>query len=297
MEHVSSPGPTRPVPDHAHRVGVVGLGLIGGSFVKAYHREGWPVYAWNRTPRTLEKALGETVDGVLDNDTIPACDLIVLTTYPEHCVQWLRDQAGSIDPRTVVIDTAGTKRSVCDACWAIARDHGFSFVGAHPMAGTQYSGYDHAQATLFTGAPMVLCADPTLSETEAAELLERTEALLAPCRFGSFTLTDPVHHDQVIAYTSQLAHVVSNAYAKSPRALSQKGFSAGSWRDLTRVAELNPTMWTELFLDDRDFLADEVDLMIENLTAIRDALRADDGEKLNRLLSEGVAMKKEADGR
>ena len=278
------------------RLGVVGLGLIGGSFAKALHAGGCEVFAWNRTRSTLELAMIETVDGELDDATIPTCELIILAGYPASSIKWLEDKADLVSPGAIVIDAVGVKRTVCERCFAIAEGHGWTFVGCHPMAGTQFSGFAHARANLFKGAPLVV-VPPQMDDFERVEVLERLKRLLEPCGFGSFTLSTAEHHDAVIAFTSQLAHVVSNAYVKSPSALTHKGFSAGSYKDLTRVARLNATMWTELFLDDADNLSAEIGILIDNLQQYKDAIDARDAERLEQLLAEGDRLKREAEGR
>ena len=164
------------------------------------------------------------------------------------------------------------------------------------MAGTQFSGFAHARATMFKGAPMVV-VPPEMDEFQRASVLERLKELLAPCGFGSFTLATAAEHDRNIAFTSQLAHVVSNAYVKSPTARDHKGFSAGSYRDLTRVARLNAPMWTELFLDNADYLSDELGCVIKNLQSYKDAIDARDAGRLEGLLSEGDRIKREIEGR
>lgn len=277
------------------RIGVVGLGLIGGSFVRAWHEAGFEAFAWNRSRDILDLARIDTIDGELTEEVLPTCELVVLTTYPEHSVQWLRERADLISPDALVIDACGVKRTVCGQCWEIAEGRPWTFVGAHPMAGTQFSGYAHSRADMFQGAPMVLCPSPELRDLDRLELLSRLVGLLRPVGFGRFSVTTPEEHDRLIAHTSQLAHVVSNAYVKSPQAQEQAGYSAGSWRDLTRVADLNAPMWTELFLDNRDNLTAELDLIIENLGAYRDALEAGDAVELERLLQEGADLKRAAD--
>ena len=254
IEHPSIPAGATFVPN---RIGVFGLGLMGGSFVKALHEGGAEVYAWNRTRSTLELAMIDTVDGELDDDIVPTCELIILAGYPDASVTWLSERAQLISPGAIVIDVVGVKRAVCDTCFAIAEQHDWTFVGCHPMAGTQFSGYAHARANMFHNAPMVV-VPPSIDDFERLDVLERLKNLLKPCSFGFFTLATAKEHDELIAYTSQLAHVVSNAYVKSPAAQKHKGFSAGSYKDLTRVARLNPTMWTELFLDNADFLSEEI---------------------------------------
>lgn len=277
------------------RVGILGLGLMGGSFAKALHEGGKEVYAWNRTHSTLELAMIECVDAELTDEAVPTCELIVLAGYPQVSVEWLERMAPSISPGAIVIDVIGVKRNVCEQCFAIAEQYEWHFVGGHPMAGTQYSGFAHTRADMFEGAPMVVVPNPQMDDFERLDVLERLKNLLAPCGFGMFTLATPEHHDEVIAFTSQLAHVVSNAYVKSPSAQVHKGFSAGSYKDLTRVARLNARMWTELFLENGDYLSDEIGILIHNLQQYKDAIDAGDAERLEALLAEGDRRKKEVE--
>lgn len=277
------------------RVGIVGLGLMGGSFAKALHAGGREVYACNRTRATLELAMIDTVDGELDESTIPSCELIILAGYPNASIEWLRDAAPLISPGAIVIDIVGVKRVVCESCFELAAQHDWTFVGCHPMAGTQFSGYAHARADMFVGAPMVV-VPPAIDDFARLDVLERLKGLLEPCGFGFYTLATADEHDELIAYTSQLAHVVSNAYVKSPSAQRHTGFSAGSYKDLTRVAQLNATMWTELFLDNAKCLSAEIGTLIANLQEYKDAIDQGDAERLYELLAEGDRLKKEADG-
>ncbi len=278
------------------RIGIVGLGLMGGSFAKAFAAAGVETYAWNRTRSTLELALIETLTGELTDDVIPTCELIILAGYPASAVSWLEGKAELVSEGAIVIDTVGVKRVICERCGEIAEGRPFTFVGCHPMAGTQFSGFARARATMFRGAPMVV-VPPAMDDLARADVLERLKGLLEPCGFGSFTLATAEEHDRIIAFTSQLAHVVSNAYVKSPTAREHKGFSAGSYKDLTRVARLNAPMWTELFLDNADFLSEEIGTIIESLQAYKDALDAHDAERLEALLAEGDRIKREVEGR
>ena len=278
------------------RYGVVSLGLMGGSFAKAFHAAGHEVYAWNRTRATTELAQIEVIDGELTDEVIPTCELIVLAGYPQSVVDWLTQKADLVSPGAIVIDTVGVKRTICAECEALVSGRPFAFVGCHPMAGTQFSGFAHSRATMFKGAPLVV-VPPDIDEFVRLDVLERLQQLLEPCGFGSFTLATAEQHDRMIAYTSQLAHVVSNAYVKSPAAQAHKGFSAGSYKDLTRVARLNAPMWTELFLDNGDFLSDEIGSLIEHLQAYKDAIDSGDAATLEALLAEGDRLKREAERR
>ena len=274
-------------------VGILGLGLIGGSLARAYKLAGHTVYVKNRDESMLSFAmLSGAVDGKLNEDTIPQCDLILLAIYPAGSADWLEANAPLISKKALVIDCCGTKQLVCQRCFPIAKEYGFTFVGGHPMAGSQFSGFKYSRASLFQGAPMVLV--PPVYDDMA--LLQRVKDALEPCGFGFFSVTTAADHDRMIAFTSQMPHILSNAFIKSPPALEHKGFSAGSYRDLTRVAWLNPGMWTELFLENRENLLFELDTYIQSLTQYRDALANQDEDTLYRLLDDGKKRKEEVDG-
>lgn len=274
-------------------VGILGLGLIGGSLARAYKLAGHTVYVKNRDESMLSFAmLSGAVDGKLNEETIPQCDLILLAIYPAGSADWLEANAPLISKEALVIDCCGTKQLVCQRCFPIAKEYGFTFVGGHPMAGSQFSGFKYSRASLFQGAPMVLV--PPVYDDMA--LLQRVKDALEPCGFGFFSVTTAADHDRMIAFTSQMPHILSNAFIKSPTALEHKGFSAGSYRDLTRVAWLNPGMWTELFLENRENLLFELDTYIQSLTQYRDALANQDEDTLYRLLDDGKKRKEEVDG-
>jgi len=274
-------------------VGILGLGLIGGSLARAYKLAGHTVYVKNQDESMLSFAmLSGAVDGKLNEDTIPQCDLILLAIYPAGSADWLEANAPLISKKALVIDCCGTKQLVCQRCFPIAKEYGFTFVGGHPMAGSQFSGFKYSRASLFQGAPMVLV--PPVYDDMA--LLQRVKDALEPCGFGFFSVTTAADHDRMIAFTSQMPHILSNAFIKSPTALEHKGFSAGSYRDLTRVAWLNPGMWTELFLENRENLLFELDTYIQSLTQYRDALANQDEDTLYRLLDDGKKRKEEVDG-
>ena len=274
-------------------VGIVGLGLIGGSFAKAYHAAGERVLAQDIDRDVLSFAvISSAVDEELTDETMAECDLILLAVCPAAAVEWLRKNAPKIASHTIVIDCCGTKRTVCAACFPIAAQYGITYLGGHPMAGTQFSSFKYAKADLYHGAPMVL-VPPRFDDIE---LLGRVKDLLTPAGFGSYSVTTAEQHDEMIAFTSQLAHVASNAYIKSPTAKKHKGFSAGSYKDMTRVAWLAPRMWAELFLENRDFLLKEIDCYIEHLSQYKAAMEQNDEEELIRLLDEGKKRKEEVDG-
>lgn len=283
-------------------MGVVGLGLIGGSFARGFSACGARVLAFDVDEDILAAARIDTVSDVLSDENLAECDLVVLAAYPAACVAWLQEHAEALSAATdiealsgpVVVDTGGIKQSICSEAFALAEKHGFFFIGTHPMAGTQFSGYAHSRPTLFCGAPLVL-VPPVMDDILKLELLDRITQLMKPLGFTTFCVTTPDAHDRVIAYTSQLAHVVSNAYVKSPTAQEHHGFSAGSYKDLTRVAHLNPGMWSELMIENAEPLALEVDRIVEYLSAYSDALKARNRTQLERLLAEGDRIKRALD--
>ncbi len=282
--------------------GIVGLGLIGGSFARGYAQAGVRVLAWDPDEDVMVAASMGTVSGELNDETLGECDIIVLACYPEACIEWLEAHAQALADATdteaimgpVVIDTVGIKGIVCERAFNLAREKGFYFVGAHPMAGTQFSGYAHSRADLFEGAPLVL-VPPAVDDPLKLELLSQVREMVRPLGFGKFSVTSAEEHDHVIAFTSQLAHVVSNAYVKSPTAQEHHGFSAGSYRDLTRVAHLNASMWAELMTDNAQYLSQELTYLIDSLAAYRDALEKKDEGQLEELLAEGDRIKRALD--
>ena len=273
-------------------IGVVGLGLIGGSMCKALIKAGHVVVGMDADKTTEDYArLAGVIDDKLTPERLSQCDYLFIALYPQAAVDYLTRNAASIKPGAVFMDLCGVKRAVCAPCFELARQHGFNYIGGHPMAGTQFSGIKYARDDLFQNATMVMVT----REDEDIYLLGRVRELLRDAGFKAVTLTTAEKHDEMIAFTSQLAHVVSNAYVKSPTARAHHSFSAGSYRDLTRVAKLNETMWTELFLDNADYLASELDWIIGALGEYRDAIKAGDAETLKRLLREGRERKEEID--
>lgn len=275
-------------------VGILGLGLIGGSFAKAYHAAGWTVLAADRDAAILSFAqMSGAVDGTLGAENAAQCDLILACICPEAAIAELTGLAPHIGEKPVVIDCCGTKRVVCEALFPVAEQYGFSYLGGHPMAGSHHSGFKYARENLYHNAPMVL-VPPSFDDIA---LLQRVKELLAPAGFGHISVTTAQAHDEMIAFTSQMPHLISNAYIKSPTAAEHKGFSAGSYKDMTRVAWLNAPMWAELFLENRDCLLRELGWLMESLREYRAALEDNDLPELTHLLEEGKKRKEEVDGR
>ena len=274
-------------------VGILGLGLIGGSLARAYIKAGHTVFCCDKDESILDFAmLSGVVHSRLTEQTITDCDLILLAIFAQGSAEWLEKNAQYIPKDSLVIDCCGIKEEICNRCFPLAEKYGFTFIGGHPMAGSHNSGFKYSRSNLFQGAPMVL-VPPKFDDPE---LLQRAEEALSPCGFKSFSITTAQAHDEMIAFTSQMPHIISNAFIKSPTATAHKGFSAGSYKDLTRVAWLNPNMWAELFLSNKENVLKELRYYIESLQAYEKAIDNNNEQALIALLDEGRKRKEEVDG-
>ena len=271
------------------KVAVIGLGLIGGSLAKTIKLHGeHTVYGYDINAQTMQQAeLLGAIDGVLTDDVLPLCDLTLVALYPEAIIEWIRTHAPLFKEDSLVIDCGGVKETICNALQDVTDGADWHFIGGHPMAGREFSGFRYARDDLFDRATMIL----TVHGDEDPALLQRARNFFMDIGFRRVQFASPKTHDEMIAYTSQLAHIVSSAYVKCPLADKHRGFSAGSFADMTRVARLNEDMWTELFFDNRDALLPEVEGLVERLTEYRDALRNNDREAMRTLLREGRETK------
>lgn len=272
-------------------IAIIGMGLIGGSLAKAFKKHtNHTIWGYNRTEKTAQTALEDkSIDKILVPEDLGECDMVIIALYPDATTEFVKRNIDSFARNTVIIDCSGTKEAICSELSPLAHEHGLYFIGGHPMAGIERSGYKYSFAEMYEGAPMILCRD----EHTNLIALKAAEMLFLEIGFGSVTITDAATHDKQIAFTSQLAHVVSNAYIKSPTAKNRVGFSAGSYKDLTRVARLNEDMWTDLFFENKDNLKYEIDYIISSLTEYRNALENGDTEKMRLLLKEGREAKEE----
>lgn len=269
-------------------IAVVGLGIIGGSYCKAiktYTKH--TVIGINRTESVAKKALDcGAIDMIGGAEDLGKADLIILCMYPGACVDFIKENGGYISKNAVVTDASGIKRAICPQMTELADGFGFTFIGSHPMAGKEKNGFDVSDADLYMGASFIIT--PCGAEMEKVNFLAKFAMEIG---FGTIKVTSPEEHDRMIAFTSQLPHVLACAYVLSPSCPNHKGFSAGSYRDVSRVANINSKLWSELFIENREPLIKELDILIENITAISDSVKAGDREKLSGLLERGHKVK------
>ena len=271
------------------KIGIVGLGLIGGSIAKSIKKNTSHLcLGYDIDKAATAGALAqEAIDVELTSENIAACDVIIVCLHPKQTIDYIVKNVGNYGKNTILIDTCGVKREIVNAVDDICADNGVAFVGCHPMAGREFSGFAYSVDNLFERASFII----TTTEKTQMGAVSKISSLAKEMGFARVVISNPEEHDKVIAFTSQLAHIVSSSYVKSPSLLKQSGFSAGSFKDLTRVAKLNEDMWTELFLMNREPLTDEIDHIIARLTEYRDAISGSDADTLRALLRDGRELK------
>ena len=270
------------------KIAVIGLGIIGGSFCKAIKKHtAHTVIGINRTHSVAEQAKNDgSIDVIGTVESLGEADIIFLCMYPQACVDFIKENGKFIKKGALVTDSSGIKSAICPQLYELSQEFGFVFVGSHPMAGKEKNGYGVSEAELYKGASFII------TPCGADEKYVNTLADLAlSIGFGQVKITTPEEHDRMIAFTSQLPHVLACSYVLSPCCPNHNGFSAGSYRDVSRVANINSKLWSELFLENREPLITELDILIENITRIKDAIKDNDRERLADLLEQGHKIK------
>ncbi|MDD4366580.1 MAG: prephenate dehydrogenase [Eubacteriales bacterium] len=274
-------------------IGVIGLGLIGGSLAKALNQNtDYSVYGYDIDRSVLSKAkLVGAIEDELKEDMLCECDIVIVALYPSDTVDYVRSNAEKFKKGSLVIDCCGVKKTVCSILYPLSQKHGFIFMGGHPMAGLEHSGFEYSKKALFDKASMILVPPAGIHIKD----LEKIKSLCSSIGFSNIQISTADEHDRMIAFTSQLAHVTSNAYIKSSTASRHAGFSAGSYYDMTRVAKLNEKMWTELFLENPEYLSCEIQELIDHLGEYKNAIDTKDRNKLAALLKDGREKKEKID--
>lgn len=269
-------------------IAVIGLGIIGGSFCKAIKKyTDHYVIGINRTPETAQKALNVgAIDEIGSPEALSKADLVILTMYPQADIDYIRKNGCYIKKGAVVTDASGIKSAICPLLKELAQKYGFVFVGSHPMAGKEKNGFDVSDSELYKGASFIIT--PCGAEQKYVDMLSDFAKSIG---FEMIKITTPEEHDRMIAFTSQLPHVLACAYVLSPCCPNHKGFSAGSYRDVSRVANINSRLWSELFLENKEPLVKELDILVENITKISDAIKSENTGELSDLLEQGHKVK------
>lgn len=270
------------------KVAVAGLGIIGGSYCKAIKKyTDHYVVGINRSQLPLKKAFDcGAIDKIGSVDDLCDTDLVILGMYPAAAVEFVRANKDKFKKGAIVTDTSGIKTEICGTLTELARQNGFTFVGVHPMAGKEKNGFDVSDADLYKGASCIIV--PCDADEDAVKAVSDFNLSLG---FGGIKITTPEEHDRMIAFTSQLPHVLACAYVLSPNCMNHKGFSAGSYRDVSRVANINAELWSELFMENQEPLSKELDVLISNIRALDSAIKAGDKKKLMALLEQGHQIK------
>ena len=272
---------------------VAGLGLLGGPMAKAIKKyTDCRVLGWNRTRAVAEKALADgAVDAIAEDADFESCDMLIPVLYPEATLAFLKDKIPVMKKDALVVDLVGVKTRLVNELGPLAHAHGVRYTGGHPMAGLAKAGYDRSFADLYQGTSMILV--PTAAT--AAGDIDELSRFFRGLGFGKIKICSAETHDRMIAHTSQLAHIVSNSYVKSPVSANYNGFAGGSYKDMTRIACLNEKVWKELFIWNRESLLPEIDDLIANMSLLRDAIAAGDAAALEGILRRGREAKERID--
>lgn len=269
-------------------IAVVGLGIIGGSFCKAIKKyTNHYVIGINRTEATLQKALSVgAIDEIGTVQSLEKADLIILCMYPQADIDFVEKNGSHIKKGAILTDASGIKSAICPKLCELSQKFDFVFVGSHPMAGKEKNGFDVSDADLYQNASYIIT--PCGAEQKYVDILSDFAKSIG---FSIIKISTPEEHDRMIAFTSQLPHVLACSYVLSPSCPNHKGFSAGSYRDVSRVANINSKLWSELFLENKEPLVKELDILIDNITEIIKAIKAEDKQALTDLLEKGHKVK------
>lgn len=270
------------------KIGIVGLGLIGASMAKALSGAGHTVLGDDIDADVLKRAvLTEAISARLDDINAKTLDMLLISVYPADTVKYLSVYAPLLKDGAVLADLCGIKREIVAEMKRLKNQYpAIEFIGLHPMAGKEYSGFKYSSPLLFENASLL-----AVPVDMPLEVLAKVKQAMLEIGFKGMVITTAEEHDKIISYTSQLAHIVSSSYVQNEMAKSIYGFTAGSFRDMTRVARLNPVMWTQLLMQNRDMLSLELSDLIQNLTEFKDALDGCDGKKLCEKLEKGNRIK------
>lgn len=272
------------------KIVVVGLGLIGGSVAKALklNTDHMVLGVDTQEDTLLDACSCGAIDGKASPEDLRTADVVYLCIYPESALEFAKENGPALKEGCILTDACGIKGEICQGMERLRGTGKYVFVAGHPMAGKELSGFAASDAGIFAGASYLIapCGAPEWAVDEVASLARSMG-------FGRVVMTTPEQHDREIAFTSQLPHVLACSYVMSPRCKEHQGFSAGSYRDVSRVANINDVLWSRLFLDNREELLSELDELIKNLSSFRCAIDGEDEERLRELLRHAAEIKRE----
>ena len=268
---------------------IVGLGLIGGSIAKSLKKYSeWTVIGCDKDDSTVNEALRlGVIDGTWYCDTSSDADICIICLSPDSCISFLNDYAHLLKKDSVVTDVCGVKTNIVDSCERICIENGLHFIGGHPMAGRERNGFKNSDENLFNRASYIL----TKTDNTSKKAVDMASSLATAINCARITITTPENHDKVIAFTSQIPHILAGAYVKSPTCKQRHGFSAGSFKDVSRVATVDENLWSELFLLNKNQLIPEIDSLINSLNAYKTAIENNDEDKLKDIIKQGRVIK------
>jgi len=279
----------------AEKILIVGLGLIGGSIAKALSTaaleksEEYEIIGMDIDECVTQQALScGAIDKIGEPSDIELADIIYICTYPKAAVDFVEKHGENFKNSCIVTDVCGIKETLCHDMWKLQDRYNFFFVGSHPMAGKEESGFSASDSSLFKGSSYII-----IDENAQEAAIEKISELALKMQFGAIVRITAKQHDKIIAFTSQLPHVLACAYVMNLQSRNHKGFSAGSYRDVSRVAKINGVLWSRLFMQNKDNLIDELDELIENINKIKNSIQADDEKKLADLLNSAAKIKEE----
>lgn len=272
------------------KIVIAGLGIIGGSYAQAIKKyTDHTVIGINRSEKPLQLALQcGAIDRIGTEKDLETADMLILGIYPQAAVEFIEKNGKYISKKCIVCDTSGIKSEICPKMVELSQKYGFTFVGTHPMAGKETNGFESADEDLFKNASCIIvpCGAPK-------QAINTVTNFVFSIGFTQAPVTTPPEHDRMIAFTSQVPHVLACAYVLSPQCKKHNGFSAGSYRDVSRVAKINAELWTELFLENKEPLVNELDELINNLTSLRNSIAQSDNKKLFEQLKAGRKIKED----
>ena len=274
------------------KIAIVGLGIIGGSYAKAIKEyTNHYVIGIDTNAEVLDNALNiGAIDEIGTGRDLAKVDMIILCIYPHLAVEFVEQNGKYIKPDTIVTDTSGIKRHICTQMLQLSKKYNFTFIGSHPMAGKEKSGFAVSEASLFKRASLIVV--PCDAPKGKIEVLT---TLANDIGFGGVKFCNAEQHDTMVAFTSQLPHILACSYVLSPQCPNHKGFSAGSYRDVSRVANINAELWSELFLQNKEPLLSEINILIDNINKLKTSIQNEDTQTLYDLLDTSRRVKEESD--